>query len=540
MGNTVRDLLLVCPDLSTGSLSGVYMTTAQELGIPVAACIASWDNLTSKQILGTVPDAVFVWNEIQRGEARDIHGIPEERVVVTGAQCFDQWFEWAPRPREEFCRRVGIDPERPYLLYVAGSLAHTAPPEVDLANEWLRRLRSSRHESLREVGVLVRPHPKRSEQWLALDPPDDRVVVWPTPPVHMPVDHGDRADYFDSMYHSATVVGLNSTAMIEAAIVGRSVHTLLFPEYEDTQGCDLPLRVPVHGRRRDPAAGAELRGARGPAGGGARRHRRAGGRAVEALRARVRPAVRARRPRDAALRRGGRAARGPQARRPAAKAALALSAARGRYRRRVRGPAARARARLPGAGGAPPADVAVRVLFSAETPLSLTAFQSVLGELAARGHEVTVAIHEEREIGWRDRLLDEVTGGAVAAEQAVSPRADRWLELSADIRSSLDLMQFLGPRFNETYRARAWRRAPKPAVALARSRVGSRPGVRRGGDLGARRGRARGADEPGDRDVPARAQARTSCSSPPTSACGRSSRTFCGRPRRSGCGRRSA
>jgi hypothetical protein len=38
------------------------------------------------------------------------------------------------------------------------------------------------------------------------------------------------------MYHSATVVGLNSTAMIEAAIVGRSVHTLLFPEYEDTQG----------------------------------------------------------------------------------------------------------------------------------------------------------------------------------------------------------------------------------------------------------------------------------------------------------------
>jgi hypothetical protein len=230
------DLVLVCPDLSTGSLSGVYMTTAQELGIPVAACIASWDNLTSKQILGTVPDAVFVWNEIQRGEARDIHGIPEERVVVTGAQCFDQWFEWTPRPREEFCRRVGLDPERPYLLYVAGSLAHTAPPEVDLANEWLRRLRSSPHKSLREVGVLVRPHPKRSEQWLALDPPDDHVVMWPKPPVHMPVDPEDRADYFDSMYHSATVVGLNSTAMIEAAIVGRSVHTLLFPEYEDTQG----------------------------------------------------------------------------------------------------------------------------------------------------------------------------------------------------------------------------------------------------------------------------------------------------------------
>jgi len=54
--------------------------------------------------------------------------------------------------------------------------------------------------------------------------------------VNMPVDAVDRADYFDSMYHSATVVGLNTSAMIEAAIVGRSVHTMLFPEYEDTQG----------------------------------------------------------------------------------------------------------------------------------------------------------------------------------------------------------------------------------------------------------------------------------------------------------------
>ena len=36
----------------------------------------------------------------------------------------------------------------------------------------------------------------------------------------------------------------------------------------------------------------------------------------------------------------------------------------------------------------------MRVLFSAETPLSLTSFQSVITELARRGHEVTIAIHE--------------------------------------------------------------------------------------------------------------------------------------------------
>src|SRR6185437_13177782 len=115
--------------------------------------------------------------------------------------------------------------------------------------------------------------------------------------------------------------------------------------------------------------------------------------------------------------------------------------------------------------------VALRVLFSAETPLSLTSYQSVIRELDRRGHDVVVAIHEEREIGWRDRLLEEVAAPHVAVEAAVSPRQDRWLELGADLRSSIDLFEFLGPQFNETYRARARRRAPKPAAALARTRL---------------------------------------------------------------------
>ena len=39
-----------------------------------------------------------------------------------------------------------------------------------------------------------------------------------------PVNEADRQDYFDSLYHSEAVVGINTTAMIEAAIVGRTVH----------------------------------------------------------------------------------------------------------------------------------------------------------------------------------------------------------------------------------------------------------------------------------------------------------------------------
>ena len=47
-----------------------------------------------------------------------------------------------------------------------------------------------------------------------------------------PVSPDAQADYFDSLYHSHAVIGLVTSAFLEAAIVGRSVHTLLLPEFE--------------------------------------------------------------------------------------------------------------------------------------------------------------------------------------------------------------------------------------------------------------------------------------------------------------------
>ena len=42
-----------------------------------------------------------------------------------------------------------------------------------------------------------------------------------------PIDPDNRADFFDSIYHSAAVVGINTSAMIEAAIIGRPVFSML-------------------------------------------------------------------------------------------------------------------------------------------------------------------------------------------------------------------------------------------------------------------------------------------------------------------------
>src|SRR5439155_22512732 len=55
-------------------------------------------------------------------------------------------------------------------------------------------------------------------------------VVWPREG-ELPVTDGARTDFFDSLAHSAAVVGINTTAMIEAAIVGKSVLTVLAPDF---------------------------------------------------------------------------------------------------------------------------------------------------------------------------------------------------------------------------------------------------------------------------------------------------------------------
>jgi hypothetical protein len=56
-----------------------------------------------------------------------------------------------------------------------------------------------------------------------------------------------KADYFDSLFHSASVVGLNTSAQIEAGIVGRAVHTVLLPEFLENQEGTLHFHYLIDG-----------------------------------------------------------------------------------------------------------------------------------------------------------------------------------------------------------------------------------------------------------------------------------------------------
>jgi hypothetical protein len=230
------DLVVATPLVVLKTAQLDLARAATELGIRNVFAAASWDHLSSKGELTFSPQHAIVWNEVQKREAVALHHLDAGRITVTGSQVFDDWFDrTGSTTREAFCARVGLRPDRPFILYVCSSLLEASPDEPPFVLRWIRHLRESGHPVLRDCGILVRRHPERPEGWTGVSLAGlDHVACWP-PAGETPVDAQSKAHYFDSMYHAAAVVGLNTSAMIEAAIVGRPVHTVLLPEFEDNQ-----------------------------------------------------------------------------------------------------------------------------------------------------------------------------------------------------------------------------------------------------------------------------------------------------------------
>ncbi len=223
------DVILITPLIDFGSYQTDFVKSAHVLGIPIAFLPFSWDNLTNRGLVRIPPDRMLVWNERQKQEAITYHDVPPDRIVVTGAPRFDDFFAMRPSTaREDFCARAGLDPSRPFLLYLCSS-HFVAPNEVAFVRAWAQAVRQD--SSLGGCGILVRPHPANADAWDTADLAGiANAAVWREPP-KMQADPG----LYDSLYHSAAVAGLNTSAMIEAGILGKSVYTIETEEFAGGQ-----------------------------------------------------------------------------------------------------------------------------------------------------------------------------------------------------------------------------------------------------------------------------------------------------------------
>jgi hypothetical protein len=241
------DLVLVSPLIDYDSGQVDLVKSARAAGVPVGLAVGSWDHLTTKSQVHVKPDRTFVWNQRQKGEALAYHGLRAHEVEVVGASAFDKWFGREPsRSHDELCVRLGLPAGRPFVLYACSSKQICGPAaEASFVEQWLKALR--RHPALENVGVVIRPHPQNLGAWVSAAPERfPGAVVHPRTGAN-PIGAEDRAEYFDTLFHCAALVGINTSAMVEAAVVGRTPLTVLADRFNQRATLHFRHLLPENG-----------------------------------------------------------------------------------------------------------------------------------------------------------------------------------------------------------------------------------------------------------------------------------------------------
>lgn len=194
-------------------------------GIPTAAFIFSWDNLTSQGRVIPAYDYYLVWNAEIKAQLLEIYPeVHRDHVFVTGTPQFDCHFRpeawWT---REEFCQRIGADPARPIVLYSTGMADHMRgePAVVEQVADMLAEMTDVGRPQL-----LVRVYPKdRSGRFDALRqhrkdilfPEAKWVDAWSTPTV------ADNRLLTNTLRHVAAGANIASTISLELCMFDKPV-----------------------------------------------------------------------------------------------------------------------------------------------------------------------------------------------------------------------------------------------------------------------------------------------------------------------------
>lgn len=225
------DIVVACPFIWTMSADADYIKAAAKLKIPTVVAIASWDHLAGKGLFPLIPDATLVWNHDMANDAFYLQDIPEDKIVTVGSPPFDFWFDAVPtKDRGIFLSEVGLNPDYPYIVYLCSSRPIAGSSEPAVVQSLIEKLKA--RNDIKNLQILARPYPSMAHVWDGVEIPDVR--IWPRNGDWPDTDE-TRQTLFNTLYYSMAVVGINTTAMIEASVLNRPSMTLMTKEFEASQ-----------------------------------------------------------------------------------------------------------------------------------------------------------------------------------------------------------------------------------------------------------------------------------------------------------------
>ncbi|MEK7640471.1 MAG: CDP-glycerol glycerophosphotransferase family protein [Patescibacteria group bacterium] len=191
---------------------------AKSVGVPTVGMIRSWDNVTTKGLFRAKPSKLVVANEIIKKEAIGYCDMRAKDVSVVGLPQFDIYFKGGHQPREEFFKKINLDPNKKLIMF-----APFGNRFWDLDWQILEILKKTGHQT------LARMTPQDLVDLSKFQPASNTRIDWPGQRFHenkardAELGQEDLQWLSDSLYYSDLVVTCGATLGMDAAVFDKPV-----------------------------------------------------------------------------------------------------------------------------------------------------------------------------------------------------------------------------------------------------------------------------------------------------------------------------
>ncbi|SFN32944.1 glycosyltransferase family protein [Salegentibacter flavus] len=215
------------------------LTAAQDLGIPTASFIFSWDNLPKATMVAEA-DHYFVWSEFMKQELLNYYPhIKPGQVLITGSPQFEPHFDLSLRKsREEFFKEHGLKLSKKYICF-SGDDITTSPDDpqyLEDVAETITQLNSGEHK----LGIIFRRCPVDLSNRYDKVLEKHKDIIVPLAPLWekagetwntiLPTKE-DLKLQINTILHCEAVVNLASSMVFDFAVLGKPC---LYSNYEVT------------------------------------------------------------------------------------------------------------------------------------------------------------------------------------------------------------------------------------------------------------------------------------------------------------------
>ena len=232
--------LVFCPHIY-GKENMAMLREAKKRQVKSVAVVNSWDNLSTRGIMRILPDKLVVHNNYVKSEALKWSNMKNKDIEVVGMPHFDYYVNYQPDSKEDFCKKVGLDPSKKFLLF--------CPPVNSLKWSWQNLIKDLKNEIIngqlpKDMQILVRFAPTDDEDMTQYNL-NDPVVKYDKPGNYFNPgaanDWGvgrkdweftkdDMRHFANSLYYAEVMMNYGSTLNIDGAAFDLPLINIVFDD----------------------------------------------------------------------------------------------------------------------------------------------------------------------------------------------------------------------------------------------------------------------------------------------------------------------